>query len=198
MARAVAKASTSRRILDIAEKLVQTRGFNGFSYADIASVLRVTKASLHYHFPSKAELGARLIERHDETFRGQLDDIERADVSDARKLALFVDLYAGVLTDNRMCLCGMLAAEQATLPRPMRAALTQYFTRNEMWLTRLFEHGRINGQFRLVGSPRDEAIAAISLLKGAMLIARARGDHEYFDVAVARLLRCVGVEAGLD
>ena len=44
---------TSARILDIAERLVQTRGFNAFSYADIAAALHVTKATLHYHFPTK-------------------------------------------------------------------------------------------------------------------------------------------------
>jgi TetR/AcrR family transcriptional repressor of nem operon len=35
---------TSDQVLDVAERLVQTRGFNGFSYA-------VRTASLHYHFP---------------------------------------------------------------------------------------------------------------------------------------------------
>ena len=58
-------AATGRRALDVAERLVQTRGFNGFSYADIAEALGVTKASLHYHFPSKADLGQRLIERYE-------------------------------------------------------------------------------------------------------------------------------------
>ena len=62
------RADTSQRILDTAERLVQTRGFNGFSYADIATTLGVTKASLHYHFPAKAELGHRLIERYEKTF----------------------------------------------------------------------------------------------------------------------------------
>lgn len=62
------RADTSQRILDTAERLVQTRGFNGFSYADIATTLGVTKASLHYHFPAKAELGQRLIERYKKTF----------------------------------------------------------------------------------------------------------------------------------
>src|SRR5215211_135610 len=52
-----ARTDTADRILDLAERLVQTRGFNGFSYADIASELGLTKASLHYHFPTKAELG---------------------------------------------------------------------------------------------------------------------------------------------
>ena len=57
------KPDTAARILDVAERLVQTRGFNGFSYADVASELDVTKASLHYHFPGKAELGQALIAR---------------------------------------------------------------------------------------------------------------------------------------
>jgi AcrR family transcriptional regulator len=65
MSRPRADKDTAQRILDIATQLVQTRGFNGFSYADVAAQLQVTKASLHYHFASKAELGRRLIERYD-------------------------------------------------------------------------------------------------------------------------------------
>src|SRR5215510_7639621 len=74
---------TAQRILDIAERLVQTRGFNGFSYADIAGALAVTKASLHYHFPTKAELGKRLIERYESTFLQALGEIDRT-TADAR------------------------------------------------------------------------------------------------------------------
>jgi AcrR family transcriptional regulator len=60
-ARTVGEAGTAARILDVAERLVQTRGFNGFSYADVAGELGVTKASLHYRFPGKAERGEALI-----------------------------------------------------------------------------------------------------------------------------------------
>jgi len=54
----VKDTDTATRMLDSAEELVQRRGFNGFSYADVAGDLGVTKASLHYHFRSKAELFA--------------------------------------------------------------------------------------------------------------------------------------------
>ena len=60
--------TTTTRILDVAERLVQTRGFNGFSYADIAVQLGITKASLHYHFATKAELGRTLIARYTGAF----------------------------------------------------------------------------------------------------------------------------------
>ena len=62
------RADTSSRILDVAERLVQLRGFNGFSYADVASELKITKASLHYHYPGKADLGRALVERYASRF----------------------------------------------------------------------------------------------------------------------------------
>src|SRR5947209_19881447 len=111
MATAPAKKAprTADRILDIAERLVQTRGFNNFSYADIASELGITKASLHYHFPGKAELGHALITRYAERFFEALSRIDH-DLPDARaKLEAYTDLYADVLRGQRMCMCGVLA-----------------------------------------------------------------------------------------
>ena len=76
MPRLTHNADTSQRILDIAERLMQTRGYNSFSYADIAQSLRVTKASLHYHFPTKGELGQRLIQRYRQAFLRALENID--------------------------------------------------------------------------------------------------------------------------
>src|SRR3954464_11228114 len=104
------------RILDVAEHLVQTRGFNGFSYADIAASLGVTKASLHYHFPAKAKLGRELIVRYRTNFFAALQPIDRGAKSASEKLRRYAGIYANVLSKDRMCLCGMLAAEYATLP----------------------------------------------------------------------------------
>src|SRR4051794_39383462 len=115
-----ASPDTSQRILDIAEHLVQTRGFNGFSYADIAEALKVTKASLHYHFRSKAELGKRLIERYEKNFMVALSKIEEQTGDAGERLRRYAAIYASVVKGDRMCLCGMLAAEYGTLPEPMR------------------------------------------------------------------------------
>src|SRR5258706_16229513 len=73
-----AASDTAQRILDIAERLVQTRGFNGFSYADIAETMKGTKASLHHHFPPKGDLGKRLIERYESNFLSALAAIHEA------------------------------------------------------------------------------------------------------------------------
>ena len=72
------RRDTAQRILDVAEQLVQVRGFNGFSYADIAAELGITKASLHYHYRGKAELGRALITRYGQRFTAELEAIDSA------------------------------------------------------------------------------------------------------------------------
>lgn len=182
-------APTSQRILDVAERLVQTQGFNAFSYADIAKELAVTKASLHYHFATKSALGVRLIERYTETFLGALEQIDQREMHAPRKLAAYAELYEGVLRKNRMCLCGMLAAEHSTLPKEMRTALMRFFDANESWLARVLEHGRKVKKVKFKGSPSDQARLLVGALEGAMLVARSYGDAERFTVVADRLLR---------
>ena len=190
MARAqAANTDTATRTLDVAERLVQTRGFNGFSYADIAAELGVTKASLHYHFASKTELGRALIERYAERFRDRLEQID-ADGADApAKLEAYAEVYASVLRDRRMCLCGMLAAEYETLPEPIRAAILRFFDESETWLADVLEQGEAEGSLSLQGSARDEARAIVSGLEGALLVARPYRDVERFETAAAGLLK---------
>ena len=183
-----ARTDTADRILDLAERLVQTRGFNGFSYADIASELGLTKASLHYHFPTKADLGLRLIERYSEAFMGALTAVDETEIDAREKLRTYAAIYSGVLRENRMCLCGMLAADYATLPDSMKAAVTQFFDMNERWLATMLEQGRSAGDLRFAGEPLEVARLLVSSLEGAMLVARSFGDVSRFQSITERLL----------
>jgi TetR/AcrR family transcriptional regulator, transcriptional repressor for nem operon len=180
---------TASRILDVAERLVQSRGFNGFSYADVASELGISKASLHYHFAGKAELGEALIERYAARFAAALEEIDRGGADAPGKLDAYARLYADVLREKRMCLCGMLAADYDTLPQPMRSAVIRFFDENEAWLTRVLEQGDAEGSLPLGGSASEAAQAIIGGLEGAMLIARPYGDVRRFQAAAARLLQ---------
>src|SRR5271167_2201454 len=98
------QAGTSQRILDSAERLVQRRGFNGFSYANVAAELNITTASLHYHFPGKAELGEALIVRYAARFADALEQIDDRLPGAPAKLDAYAGLYADVLRGKRMCL----------------------------------------------------------------------------------------------
>jgi TetR/AcrR family transcriptional regulator, transcriptional repressor for nem operon len=182
------ESGTAERVLDIAERLTQIRGFSNFSYADIAAELGITKASLHYHYPGKAELGEALITRYSERFSQALGDIDR-DLPNARaRLEAYADLYAGVLRNERMCMCGILAAEYPTLPLAMQSEVVRFFDENERWLTKLLEDGKADKTLRYRGRAADVAQGILSTLEGAMLVARPYGDLARFEAAAKHLV----------
>ena len=176
---------TATRMLDIAERLAQTRGFNGFSYADIAVELGIAKASLHHHFATKADLGRALMQRYVDRFDAALAQIDASHGDAYRKLGRYAKLFEDVLVSDRLCLCGMLAAEYSTLPTPMRAQVQRFFERNEDWLAATVERGRKEKSLRGGSSARDVAGMIVGALEGAMLVARSREDPARF-AATAR------------
>lgn len=185
------RARSSRpeeKILDLAEELAQTRGFNGFSYADIAPRLGVTKASLHYHFPSKADLGKALVRRYRRDFEHALEAIVAGSAKAPARLLRYLELYDAVMRNGRMCLCGMFAAEYATLPPPMQDELRAFFEMNERWLAAVLDAGRRAGELDFRSSPARRAAMLLGALEGLMLVARVRNDEGGFRTAARRVL----------
>ncbi|HYR87002.1 MAG TPA: TetR/AcrR family transcriptional regulator [Terriglobia bacterium] len=183
-----AQPDTATRILDVAERLVQTSGFNGFSYADISAELGITKASLHHHFATKAELGRALIERYSEAFSAALKLVDQRGGDAAAKLERYVKLYEEVLREERLCLCGMLAAEYSTLPEPLQKEIRRFFDANETWLAGVIDQGRRARIFHSRGSAREVARMLLSALEGAMLVARPYSDVARFASAARQVL----------
>jgi TetR/AcrR family transcriptional repressor of nem operon len=179
---------TASRALDVAERLVQIRGFNAFSYADVSKELGVSTAALHYHFAGKAELGEALIVRYRERFNEALAAIDRDTVEAPDKLAAYADLYSGVLRNDRMCLCGMMAAEFDTLSTGMQDAVLLFFRENEVWLASVLQAGRSRGTLGFNGTPLAQGRSIMSCLEGAMLVARSFGEIDRFEQVVEHLL----------
>lgn len=187
MPRAV-KLDTRDRILDVAQRLIQARGFSGFSYADIAAKVGIRKASIHHHFPTKGVLGTKLMVRYRRAFAGALEEIDRED--DARvKLRRYAELFAHVLRDgHRMCMCGMLAADFDALPKSVRAEVKGFFDDNEAWLAKVLDEGRRAESLEFEGASHDEARTILSAFEGAMLVARSHADVARFDGVARRVL----------
>jgi TetR/AcrR family transcriptional regulator, transcriptional repressor for nem operon len=181
-------SGTRGRILDTAERLAQVRGFNGFSYADVADELGVTKASLHYHFPGKSDLGITLLARYTARFIDALAQIDAEIPGPVDKLYAYADLYADVLRQERMCLCGMLAADYETLPDEMRDAIRDFFDTNQRWLETVAAAGRDDGTMHFDGTPGDAARSILDGLEGALLVARTYRDPERFQLVARRLI----------
>jgi len=183
-------ASTADRILDVAEDLVQTRGYGAFSYADIADQLRLRKASIHHHFASKGELTRAVAARYRAAFREKLRALETRQPDPGRRLKGYVRLFQEALRQgDHMCLYGMLAADFASLPEAVRGEVTGFFDDQEAWLTRVLDAGQKAGRFRFAGKPQAEARMLFAALEGAMLVARTRGEVGRFTSVAAGLIR---------
>lgn len=187
-------SDAANAILDIAERLAQTKGYNGFSYADIAAELGVTKASLHYHFPSKEALGIALVERYEAVFSGALESIDHNVGKPQEKMRRYVKLYESVIQNDRMCLCGMLAAEYTTLPASMQKELKRFFDMNERWLTIVLQQGRKSRLFFFKESASERARLILGALEGAMLVARSYGNPRRFQAAAEHMLEDLDIK----
>ncbi len=180
---------TKEHILSVAQKLVQQRGFNGFSYADIAEKVGIRKASLHHHYATKAELGIALLTSYSAQLDDELQRISALPVKADVKLAAYADIFRASLSAERMCMAGMLASEWLTLDTAMLPSLKRFFECNVEWLTEVLAEGKSQKLFFLSGSAADHARILLSALQGALLIARATGEHAAFDATTLLLLK---------
>lgn len=183
-----AKSDTADKILDLAETLIQTRGYNAFSYQDISDALGIRKASIHYHFESKTDLAAAVIERYVGNFAVGLENIERDETaSSIAMLDHYVSPYlAFSKTPDRVCLCGALAGEILALPPELRERVARFFKSHQAWLTRILKRGAARGEFKLA-EPADKMSRMIfGALQGALLVKRTTGDASQMkDVVLA-------------
>jgi TetR/AcrR family transcriptional repressor of nem operon len=172
------RSDTAEQILDLAETLIQTRGYSAFSYQDIADSLGIRKASIHYHFASKADLGIAVVDRYVARFGEALVAIA-ADQSQSSMAMLdfYVEPYAGFAkTPDRICLCGALSGEILALPAELRSRVDGFFRTHQEWLTGILKRGAARGEFTLAAPPAKVARFIFSALQGALLVKRTTGD----------------------
>ncbi len=165
---------TKTKLLNKAAELLQTRGYNGFSFHDLADSVGIRTSSIHFHFPTKTNLGQTLINRYTNEFMTALGDPDAATPND--KLRLYVSLFHGSLSNNRMCLCGMVGAEISGLPKELNEDLQTFFDSNEVWLSKVYDR---MGLTQIVATRRARLL--LSTLEGAMIMSRVRNDIKYFE-----------------
>jgi len=171
-----------------ARSLIEAGGYNSFSYADISDRVHISKASIHHHFPSKAELVRVVVARYREEAREGMVALDRQLADPLAELNAYVDYWSACIRGgtSSFCICALLAVELPTIPKEIAAEVQGHFQDLVAWLTSLLKKGVAKGQFRLQGSPAVEAKAFMSAVHGAMLAARGFGDPQIFQ-ALARL-----------
>lgn len=168
---------TKTEILDLAENLLLDLGFNGFSYANISSVLEIRNAAIHYYFPSKADLGSSVIQRARERFVNWTQNERMARKPAAEKLEAFFRQYLRFLDQGQqVCLGGALETDFKTLPPEMQVETQKFASVILVWMEGVLEDGREKRIFSFPGEPKDQAILILSSLQGALQMTRAVGS----------------------
>ena len=181
--------TTRDRILDVAQQLVQRRGFTSVAYKDIGTALGIRNASIHHHFPSKSDLGTALVHRYRTRIETLLSDLSDTESSPLDRLHQYLMAYQGVIHDDgRICLCTQLIAEGCVLPPSIQQELAAFFAFCEAWLTRTLDEGRRQGELHFVDSPSDAAQTFLATIEGAMLMARATRSPQRFQNVTQRAL----------
>ena len=169
--------SKKEELLKVAENKVRQGGYNNFSFREIANEVGIKSASVHYHFPTKADLGAELAHQYTDAFLAALGDVDDIKARTENPIDIYTQIFKGaLLTDDKMCLCGLLGAQNESLPEKVQVEVKRFFDKNLTWLHAAHT---ANGE----ANPAHAAITTVSLLEGAMMISKALNDHSYFTLA---------------
>jgi TetR/AcrR family transcriptional repressor of nem operon len=175
-------STTSDDILACARSLIVTGGYNGFSYADIADVVGIRKASIHHHFPSKAELVRTLVSGYRVAAEEGITNLEHSVPAPLEQLRAYIGYWKACIGDASapFCVCALLASELPILPEEVALEIRAYFRFLSGWLTSVLERGVQQKTIALVQPAHVEAEIFMATVHGAMLSARAYGDTQVF------------------
>src|SRR5579884_1114794 len=185
---------TREAILDAAESIIQTYGANGISYQTISDIVQIRKASIHYHFPTKEKLIEDLVRRYSLRFLALVDGFIDSPLSAPTKLERYIALFEQTLEDRsgmKVCLCGMLGAELASMGSQTVKILRNFYSENIDRLARILEAGRKAGALKFNGDAEALGGLIFSLLEGAMIIARAADGVDQFRSIRKQLLKII-------
>ncbi|AKS31454.1 TetR/AcrR family transcriptional regulator [Mycolicibacterium goodii] len=181
---------TADDILRCARTLIIVGGYNGFSYADIAAVVGIRKASIHHHFPTKVDLVRTLLQRYRAEVDAGIAEFERRYPNPLDQLRAYVGYWESCVGDptTSFCVCALLATQIPVLPQELVLELRAYFRTLSAWLASALERGVEQGTITLTSTAHAEAETFMATMHGAMLSARAYGDPAIFQKITTPLI----------
>lgn len=168
-------------ILEAAKVAAQHYGYNGINFRSIGETVGIKNASIYYHFPSKADLGAAVAKRYWEDTAVVLEAIRSESPEPLYCLQRYPSIFRQSLENgNRLCLSSFMAAEYQDLPEEVKREVLTFADINVAWLTALL----IDLKLGTTEDCQRRARAIYTAIAGAQLIARTRTDISVFDELV--------------
>lgn len=178
---------TVTAILDAAQDMMRLGGYHAASYRDIAARVAIKSASVHYHFPTKEDLGAAVMRRYRAMTLAHLGD----PLDPARTARAAIEHYVAMFRhaqvgECRNCLFGVLAMEAGGLPEPVRVAVREHAEAHAAWLRAVYGRLAPSG-----GDPVDaerRAWLTLCAMQGAMAAGLLGGGTGAFERVAEALL----------
>ena len=174
-------SSAREAILAAARTTAQAHGYSGLNFRELADDVGIKAASIHYHFPSKADLGAAVARRYWEDTAAALKALSAQCSDPVSALRQYPDTFRKSLeNDNRMCLCSFMAAEYDDLPEAVKQEVQTFADVNVAWLS-----GVLSAAAGVSADESEQRARAIfAAVAGAQLIARSRSDISLYDALI--------------
>lgn len=187
----------ANEIISYTRHLLTSGGYRSFSFADISEKVNIRKASVHHHFPSKAELVRVVVSAYREEARMGMQALSRQINNPVAELQAYADYWSTCIRDGSspFCICVMLAVELPTLPPEVAAEVSGHFTDLSDWLTSLLIRGESEHLFQFRGTASAEARLLMATVHGAMLAARAFNDADVFQQIVQPVIDNITLSA---
>lgn len=183
-------------IMNVANHFILERGYSAFSYADISGEIGIQKASIHYHFPSKANLVQSVVSRYRREVRANLSLLDSMTGPPQEKLEQYLNYWETCLQVRAMdiCLCALLASEVPILPEEVRSEIQGHFQELTNWFTKLLLEAKQPLQYASSKLSAEEmAHAILAGIHGGMLAARTFDDVKHFQMVKNQLLQQLAV-----
>ncbi|HEY1047000.1 MAG TPA: TetR/AcrR family transcriptional regulator [Bacteroidia bacterium] len=169
--------TTRKEIIQLADGLIRAKGYNAFSFYDISKAVGIKTASIHYHFPSKSDLGVAVVDRQLETLNELILKSEKW--TPLKKLDQLINIYSKIMDDDKVCLVGSLSTDLNTVDESIRKHLKVFAEQMLEWVSKFLEEGREQGVFHFEGLPRTRAIMIIGNLLAIVQLSRLTDKRDF-------------------
>jgi len=191
----VTDLNTVEKIMNVASEMVQTRGYHAFSYRDISERIGIKTSSIHYYYPSKADLAKALLQKIRGMFEEALAGIDAEGVDTKTRLRKFTEIFLDTYGDEgRLCPFCMVATSQNTIPEDVQIEVRAFWSKGEKWVQNLLEKGQECGELESIDSDQLISRMMISSMEGAMVVAKAFDDKSRLEDTADFMLSLVNVK----
>lgn len=175
-------------IMDTARVLMMERGYNGFSFRDVAAVVGIKSASIHYHFATKADLAQAVANAYRQDFKDATGKINATSAPES--LRAYGALFISTLHDKcGLCLGGVLAGDVSSLPDQVRAEVTMFFAEQYDWIAAVLREGQDKGEIRADLDADVFAKMFVPGLEGSMMVSRGTGQPQNLETSLEMLIQ---------